>query len=198
VLVPDVSIKYLERVPSRRISDDSAGDVAIAEPLEVVTLIEEVIREPFISIHDARGERVITVIEILMPSNKISASAGFNSYRAKRFEINHSSTHCVEIDLLRAGNKMVAIPQIQSSDYYVYVSAHGRRPKGWIWPILLPQSLPEIKIPLGEGDPPVALDLQQIVTAAYERSYYESQIDYAREPVPPLPPHYAQWADELL
>src|SRR5688500_8458815 len=61
-LVPDVTVKHLE-VERRLPGHGTVGSLAVAEPLEMVTLIDEEIREPFISIHDSRGERVVTVIE---------------------------------------------------------------------------------------------------------------------------------------
>jgi hypothetical protein len=53
------------------------------------------------------------------------------------------------------------------------LSRKDRRPKGHVWPIQLPQRLPVIGIPLKEGDGDVELDLQAVLTTAYERAAYD-------------------------
>ena len=46
---------------------------------------------------------VVTVIEILSPTNKVAGSRGRESYETKRQEVMRSPSHLVEIDLLRRG-----------------------------------------------------------------------------------------------
>jgi len=36
------------------------------------------------------------------------------------------------------------------------------------------------------------------LVTVYDRAAYDLQIDYRSEPVPPLPAHHAEWANELL
>jgi hypothetical protein len=55
-----------------------------------------------------------------------------------------------------------------------------------------------IRIPLNAGDADVPLDLQESLVKAYDRSGCDLQIDYSRDPVPPLSPEDAAWARELL
>ena len=62
-------------------------------------------RETYLSIRDAQNQdRVVTVIELLSPTNKRSGSHGRGEYIRKRQEILGSDTHFIEIDLLLAGN----------------------------------------------------------------------------------------------
>ena len=72
------------------------------------------------------------------------------------------------------------------------------RPKGWVWPILLPQRLPTIGVPLLPGDPDAQLDLQSALNTSYDRAAYDLAVDYRSDPTPPLPDEYASWTDELL
>lgn len=197
LVVPDIAVKRYQP-SSPREQEVGTTTLAISEPIELVTLLDEEIREAYLAIYDQHQEQVVTIIEILSPSNKIQGSAGFESYRAKRFQVQYSTTHLVEIDLLRTGVKMLDVPEVARSDYYVHVSDAQRRPKGWVWPIFLPQRLPQIRIPLGPDDEPARIDLQAIVSEAYDRSHYEADFNYQRDPVPPLPAHYLAWADELL
>ena len=133
----------------------------------------------------------------LSPTNKVAGSRGRASYEAKRQEAMRSSTHLVEVDLLRDGMPLHAREILPPADYYIHVSRRGQRPKGLVWPILLPQRLPEIGIPLLGDDPDVSLDLQAVLNTAYDRAAYDLVVDYQRAPVPPLPARYEAWAQKL-
>src|SRR5205823_6387723 len=83
-------------------------------------------------------------------------------------------------------------------DYTVHVSRKQGRPKGLVWPILLRQKLPVVTIPLRPQDGDAKLDLQAVLTAAYDRAAYDMRVNYRSEPVPRLTPEQAAWADALL
>jgi hypothetical protein len=87
--------------------------VALAEcdaPVMVSAPLEDV-HEPYLSILDRRkGQRVVTVIEVLSPTNKY-AGPGRDSYLKKQQEVLQSSSHLVEIDLLRLGPHVLAVPE---------------------------------------------------------------------------------------
>ena len=114
----------------------------------MTTLIEDEIHEARLEIIDANRQAVITVIEILSPTNKMVGSRGRASYEQKRKDLMTSSTHLVEIELLRDGDHLHCREILPEADYYVHVSRRGDRPRGTVWPILLPQRLPVILIPL--------------------------------------------------
>src|SRR5205823_14314623 len=59
----------------------------------------------FIRIHDAHDRRVVTVIEVLSPSNK-RGGPDRTAYLAKRNEYLGGKLNLVEIDLLRGGQRM--------------------------------------------------------------------------------------------
>ncbi|MFI5074916.1 MAG: DUF4058 family protein [Actinomycetales bacterium] len=44
----------------------------------------------------------------------------------------------------------------------------------------------------------MALDLQAVLNAAYDRAGYDLEIDYRADPVPPLGPEWNAWANRLL
>ena len=171
---------------------------AVAAPVVATTLVEEEMHEARLEIVDRDQRAVVAVIEVLSPTNKVAGSRGQQSYREKRQEVMRSASHFAEIDLLRSGVGILARETLPPHDYLVHVSPEERRPKGLIWPILLPQRLPVITIPLKPEDPDVELDLAAVLEAAYERAAYDLQIDYRKEPVPPLPEQHTAWADELL
>jgi hypothetical protein len=58
----------------------------------------------------------------------------------------------------------------------------------------LRERLPTIRVPLRRSDPDVALDLQLLIDACYERGRYASVIDYTKPLNPALPDEEAAWA----
>ncbi|MEX0585426.1 MAG: DUF4058 family protein, partial [Pirellulales bacterium] len=176
-----------------------AAGIATVEPLEFTTVLEEEIHEARLEIVDSQGSSVVTVIDVLSPTNKTPGADGRESYLKKRREVLHSPTHMVEIDLLRRGRRTIAAELLPSCEYVVHVSESDRRPVGKVWPIRLPQPLPRITIPLSGSDQSVPLDLQLSLSRAYENAGYDLTIDYAIDPpAPPLIEADAAWLNALL
>ena len=196
--VPDIHIPLIRSQSSLEPSSTAAPAVAEVEPIEATTFFDIEIRESLITIVDCLNQSVVTVIEVLSPSNKQPGSVGESRYLEKRIEVMHSMSHLVEIDLLRAGNRLLVDPPLPPCDYVVHVSNGLRRMRATLWPIRLPQRLPKIPIPLLEGDPPAELDLQDILSVAYDRGAWDASLDYQAQPEPPLSPDQAVWADAVL
>lgn len=178
--------------------ETAAGYVAVAEPVVLTTLIDDEIHEAFLEVIDLQDRMVVTVIEILSPTNKVAGSRGRASYLEKRQEVMRSPSHLVEIDLLRAGVAIHTRELLPPADYYVHVSRKAKRPKGIVWPILLTQRLPVISIPLRPEDEDAPLDLQEVLNTAYDRAAYDMAVNYRSEPVPSLNAAQQQWAHTLL
>ena len=197
-LSPDVQVtsQTIEGRPSTPTGE--VGNVEIAEPLVLETLLDQDVREPFLEIIDAESRKVVTVMEVLSPTNKFSRSQGLKSFRQKRNTIMKSRSHWVEIDLLRRGVSLALRKRIRPHEYFVHVSPVHLRTRGWVWPIRLSQRQPLVRIPLRRGDDDVWLDLQAVLDTAYDRAGYGRVIDYTKEPVPPLKPHWAEWSDRWL
>ncbi len=195
-IIPDVHVK----VGSGRSGYERTDirGVAVAEPIVATTLIEEEICEARVVIVDATGRQVVTVIEVLSPTNKIVGSRGRANYEAKRLEVMHSPAHFVEIDFLREGMPIYAAQRLPLHDYLVHVSRCGERPQGILWPILLTQRLPTIKIPLLANDADAELDLGVVLNSAYDRAGYEMSINYKEPPEVALSEESAKWAQAWL
>lgn len=191
---PDVQIERPRRGAGkgRRV----AGTSAIAEP--VIVHQSDPIRESLVEIRKAAGQEIVTVIEVLSPSNKLNGAAGRASFIKKREEVLGSTVNWVEVDLLRAGIPHPVKKRFPRHQYLVYSSPTNLRPKGKVWPIPLQEQLPVIGIPLRESDPDAPLDLQAALTLAYDRGAYDVTADYTRDPVPPLPPDLSKWSNKLL
>ncbi|HEX3446915.1 MAG TPA: DUF4058 family protein [Isosphaeraceae bacterium] len=196
-LVPDVQVSSRD-VGARPLTMAADGGTEVAEPLVLETLVDEKIREAYIKVVDAQRNKVVTVIEILSPDNKVAKSQGLKSFRMKRVEVMRSASHWVEIDLLRRGVSLPLRKRIRPHDYFVHVSPTHRRPLGLVWPIRLSQRLPVIPIPLRAGDDDAPLDLQSVLDTAYDHAGYDTDINYTKEPVPPLSPPWSEWSDRWL
>jgi hypothetical protein len=167
----------------------------LTAPRQVVLPIPERVTESFVEIRDRRTRRLVTIIELLSPSNK-SPGEDREQYLQKRGTILTSHTHLVEIDLLRGHGRMPMAEEVPC-DYCVLVSRYPARPRADLWPIHLRDPLPCIPIPLLDDDPDATLDLQGILHTLYDRMGY-ARFMYETEPDPPLPPQDAAWARSLI
>jgi len=149
----------------------------------------------FVEILDRRTREVITVIELLSPSNKLSGSDR-DQYLAKRRRLLKGAANFVEIDLLRCGRPLPPAERPECT-YSVMVSRPEDRPRAGFWPIRLRDPLPMIPIPLRPPDPDACIDLQAIVHRLYDAARYERYI-YQGSPVPPLDLDDAAWAQQFL
>jgi hypothetical protein len=148
--------------------------------------------------------RVVTTVEVLSPANK-RPGAGREEYLRKQAATLDSDTHLLEIDLLRDGEYAVAAPASgilrEHGPWHYAVSLHraGQGDLFEAWARTVRQRLPrELRVPLDDGRPDVLLDLQAALDRAYDEGRFAEGIDYATDPVPPLPPEDAAWADALL
>lgn len=195
--VPDVRIeKSPRRKSAKKVQRPEA--TVIAEPLTIPFLTDEEVEEARLEIRHVESKALVTVIEILSPSNKIRGSAGRESFLEKRRETLNSKVHWVEIDLLRAGTPTLARLARADCDYRIVVGRCDRCTYGKFWPVSVRQALPVIGVPLRGKDSDAPLDLNAVLRMAYETAEYDATIDYRRDPVPPLSREDAAWAAKLL
>ncbi len=183
--------------PGGRRPGVGAAAAGLAPPVvaELAVPAVDVERQPYAEVIDLRDRAVVTVIELLSPSNK-SDPADRAAYLAKRRRLRAEAVHFVELDLLRGGPRM-PVSGLPACDYYAMVSRAEDRPRVGIWPIGVRDRLPAIPIPLAAGDAAVPLDLQLALDQVYDGAGYARYV-YAAEPDPPLPPADAAWAAERV
>jgi hypothetical protein len=86
-----------------------------------------------------------------------------------------------------------------SYHYLVCVSrAVGERKTFEVYPRLLRERLPRVRVPLAGDDEDVVLDLQAAVVRTYEAGGYRDMLDYQKPCRPALTPEDQSWADELI
>ena len=173
------------------------GSVAtISAPLELATVMPVKIPQHRIEIRDVKKRRLVTIIEVLSPSNKSGEER--KAYLRKRRRILLSSAHLMEIDLLRQGKRVPMRKALPVAPYFVFLSRVEKRPVTEIWPIEWDEPLPKVPIPLRRPDPDVTLDLQLVFTNVYDSCGFEMAVDYAQPSDVPLPENVTDWTRERL
>ncbi len=197
-IYPDVRvIEY----PSRGGGVELATRIESAEPL-VIQLEAEPATEGYIEIIDVgSGNRVVTVLELLSESNK-QPGEGLDLYRKKQRECLQAGVNLVEIDLLRSGKRVLAVPPARvppahRTTYQICVT-RGHKPRTHeVYRAALREPLPIIRVPLRALDADVPLNLQALIERCYHHGRYDD-LDYRAAPHPPLDPADTAWALELL
>src|SRR5829696_2324423 len=92
VIVPDLRVAV--GVGREFSTFDPGGGAALeVEPIVVTTLIEDDIHEARLEIIDRERRLVVTVIEVISPTNKVAGSRGRASFEQKRREVMSPSSH---------------------------------------------------------------------------------------------------------
>lgn len=196
VIYPDVHVvKPRNRMEETGAAYEAAGMTAPA--IELPSLMPEEVPLLSVEIRDMAERRLVTLIEILSPVNKLGEGA--RQYVERRTQLFQTRTHLLEIDLLRRGMRIPLEGEPPAAHYYVYLSRVQRRPYTQVWPISLRQPLPTVPVPLLPPDADVPLDLQAAVEACFALVGYERLLDYTASPPPPeLGPQEMPWLEEIL
>jgi hypothetical protein len=190
-------------MPRRGLRTRPESALAVAEPLLVEDAGPETVTETHLEIIDREsGNRVVSVIEFLSPSNK-SPGPNREQYLRKQREICSSDANLVEIDLNRFGTHALAfeLTNLKPEDRTAYMACVRRatkRGRAEVYRMPLWERLPAMKIPLRPNDTDLALDLQALVDQCYRNGAYEGTLNYAVDPDPPLSGADEDWAAEWL
>lgn len=168
-----------------------AGAVSVEVP------VPDVVREAYLEIRQTGSDEVVTVLEILSPTNK-RPGEGRRQYEQKRLTIFGSLTNLVEIDLLRAGEPMPMWGNGHGTHYRILVSRARQRPSADLYAFSVRQPIPDFPLPLHPDDPEPPVALNRILHELYERAGYDLRINYRAHALPPLEGEDAAWADALL
>ncbi len=155
----------------------------------------------WIEIRSVSGE-LVTVIEIISPSNKGDGRA---AYVAKRDRYLDGGVNVVEIDLTRGGGSLTLIPDSWRHEWVEPGRRLDHEVAVWrssvnrieAYPISLREPLPTLRIPLRPHDPDVPLALQPVVDRCHVNGRYWQLANLAKLR-PPLPEEDARWAEQRL
>jgi hypothetical protein len=192
VIHPDVG----PVVPAAAPGSTTVPDLLVIEP-------DERLEVSYLEIREVNDDRLVTLIEMLSPSNKIPGPDR-KRFARKRKEMLESDTNWIEIDLLRSGKR--SDPRVDlrcRSRRHLYVVVVSR---GWkrhplqleIYGFGIREPLPVIAVPLREAISDVPLDLGHVFKRRYETGPYRKVVRYDLPPDPGLPPDEAGWTRELL
>jgi hypothetical protein len=193
---PDVVLVGPQRSPGVALPGGNGGSAVLERPLTLALPMPDQVRERYLEIRDSATHQVVTVIEVLSPSNK-QPGEGRQQYERKRLHMLASWTSLVEIDLLRGWEPM-PLGAAPASDYRFLVSRSWLRPEASLYPFDVNEPIPNILIPLREKEPEPTLELNELLHSLYDQVRYDLRIDYRSEPDPPLAPDKAEWAQRLL
>ncbi len=197
---PDVRVQETGGGPSVAAAHAGAG-IAVAEPI-VLELESEPRTEGYITILDhATGDRLVSVIEFLSPTNKLPGEDR-DAFRRKRAEMLSGGVNWVEVDLVRQGAwrdllQPHVAPREVDAAYRATVRRGQQSRRVVLYPMPLKSALPSIPIPLRPADADVDLNLQELLARAYHNGRY-ANTDYSQPCDPPLQGEDAEWADRLL
>ena len=200
--------KYRADIEIREPWSEDAGGVAVAASAQKVSITKPIILPTprprrRIAIMDSRGQ-LVTVIEILSPSNK--QNGGLAKYARKRADFMDSGVNLVEIDLVRAGGLLTDLfddAEVTSSmgepppAHVVAVFRGHDFDERALYPVRYQEHLPAFTIPLRAGEQDIVLDLQSVIQQCFEDAALW-HTDYRQDPRPKLSDEDAAWLDGLL
>ncbi|HZW34817.1 MAG TPA: DUF4058 family protein [Isosphaeraceae bacterium] len=195
--LPDVAVVRGDSEPSPRPGTGASG-IATLEPTTIPLARQEVeVRDRWIEILHLPEMELVTVIEILSPTNKIGS--GRSDYLRKRTALIDRPVNLVEIDLLLGGKRMPMARLLPPGDCFAIVARIELRPDAQVYAWTLRQPLPPVPIPLRAPDPDVNLDLAEAFAMAYDLGGYARVLRYGT-PLPasfPINPEDRAWAESL-
>jgi hypothetical protein len=176
----------------------ASGDTAVAErPTTRMQLVDTLLPEKLrtIEIRTSQDDRVVTVIELLSPTNK---GDGRQKFVEKRARLHQAGVHFLQIDLLRAGHDL--LPQEPPPGTYNALLLRVGEDVADVWMWTLRDTLPILPVPLANDDADITLDLRAALDITYDASRYSPRI-YRGGPDtidPPLEGDLAAWARNLI
>ncbi len=199
IVYPDISV-IEQSATFPEMQPETAG-VAVADPFEVPLPQESPPQRHLEIIDTGSGNRVVTVIELLSPVNK-AMPAGRAAYRKKQAEYIQGMVNLVEIDLLRGGEFVLAMPEEEwprahRAPYKIGIRRVTKPTIAAGIGIQLNERLPNIAIPLRPQDRDVVLELQPIIDDCYRDGRYHT-IDYQRPLNPPFTDDELKWFESIV
>jgi hypothetical protein len=190
MLLPGLMDRYRARVGERAYASEEALFTSIVRTEH---------KESFIEVRQRTDGRLITLIEVISPANKLTAE-GRRLYIERRDEVRRMNTNVVEIDLVLQGQTLLDYTRDSPPawDYAVVVTRWTHPDRYEIYSATLPKRLPRFRVPLASDDRDTVLDLQAAVMRAHDQGEFHKVIDYTRDPATRLSDENRRWLDERL
>jgi hypothetical protein len=187
-LLPGLVDRYRARVGQRHY---------ITEQPLFTSVAREEHREEYIEILQRKDGRLITLIDMVSPTNR-TTDVGRQVYLHKRREARAAGANVVELDLVLQGQPIFEHTRSSPEPAYAIVVSRATRPdRTDIAEVTLQKELPRFKLPLA-GDEHAILDLRAAFVRSYDQGGFAAKIDYGRDPSQQLSGLTRQWMDDLL
>jgi hypothetical protein len=190
ILLPGLVDRYRARVGQRHY---------VTEQALFTSIIREEHHEEFIEIRQRTDGRLITLVDVVSPANKLS-DTGRKAYLDKRCEGRACNSNLVEIDLVLQGQPMLDYSRdgLPDWDYAVTVTRSTQPERYEIYTATLQKRLPRFRLPLAADDRDTVLDLHAACGRAYEQGNFAARIDYQNDPATALSDEDRRWLHDLL
>jgi predicted transcriptional regulator len=190
ILLPGLVDRYRARIAQRQY---------VTEQALFTSIIREEHQEDYIEIRQRNDGRLVTLIDVVSPANKITA-AGRSAYLEKRKESRNVSANLVELDLVLQGEPTLDYSRdgLPDWDYAVTVTRSTQPERYEIYTATLQKRLPRFRLPLAADDRDTVLDLHTVFSRCYDQGGFAARIDYQKDPVTALNAEDRQWLQELL
>lgn len=172
---PDIAVRQLDVQPDveypRPLDYSSAAAAILAEPGVAIDSMEAEFQAIFI--RALEDHRLVTVIEIISPSNK-DTSAIVMRYRERRQDsLLSQGVNVVEVDLTRSVKRLLEHPLTAQHPYHIAIFIPDDRPR--VVTVDLGEPVKRVAIPLRADV--VGVDLQDAYGQAYIEAMIAMQID---------------------
>lgn len=190
MLLPGLMDRYRARIAQRHY---------VTEQALFTSIIREERLEQFIEIRQRSDGRLVTLVDIVSPANKTTAS-GRQSYLEKRHEARMINSNIVEIELVLQGTPLLDYSRegLAEWDYGVTVTRCTQPERFEIYTATMQKRLPRFRLPLASDDRDTVIDLQAAFARCYDQGDFAKQIDYSKDPTTRLSEDQRKWLDERL
>jgi hypothetical protein len=189
-LLPGLVDRYRARVAQR---------AYVTEQALFTSILREEHREDYIEIRQRSDGRLVTLLDVVSPANKLTPQ-GRLAYLDKRREGKGASASIVEVDLILQGQPTLEYSRdgLPDWDYAVTVTRSTQPERYEIYTTTLQKRLPRFRLPLASDDRDTVVDLHTAFTRCYEQGNFAGRIDYGREPPTRMEEDDRLWLDEVL
>jgi hypothetical protein len=190
ILLPGLVDRYRARVCQRHY---------VTEQALFTSVVREEHHEDYVEIRQRADGRLVTLVDVVSPANKVSA-AGRAAYLEKRREGRNVNANLVELDLVLQGQPTLEYSRdgLPDWDYAVTVTRSTQPERYEIYTATLQKRLPRFRLPLAPDDRDTVLDLHTAFTRCYDQGGFAAKIDYSRDPATALAPEDRHWLNEVL
>jgi hypothetical protein len=173
-VLPGLADRYRARIGSR----DYVTELAL-----FTSIVRESHTEPFVEIRQRTDNRLVTLVDIISPTNRTSVS-GKAAYLDSRIDALNHRAAVVEIDLVTQGKPPLDFDRTQLPEHhYTITVTRGAAPhRHQVYAAVLTKRLPPFKLPLAADDRDTVIDLQVSFARAYDAADFSRKIDYTTTP----------------